>query len=256
MPQLKKFQTMTQSFKQFPEYKWNKADNILMEATDDIDMMIKAKRLRFTIIPDIFTEKSQLDIFVLKIDKLSAFFTKYCKGVNESVAIKIDESAFQKLFEDGFTQSDDSITLNGEQKKEKPKTFKASKYATNAVNSFEAVPGSVHINTTLWLKGPRASNPKWAYLSHDEYIRPNRVFHLDLQWLACDSWLLEEFITLLFRRCTGWGIRIVQVLLGTICESNLSLFSSSLSSLSDLRVLLHSEPPTSSVPRTAIHRNC
>ena len=29
--------------------------------------------------------------------------------------------------------------------------------------------------------------------------------------LVCDSWLLDEFIVMLFRRCSTFGIRIAQV---------------------------------------------
>ena len=36
------------------------------------------------------------------------------------------------------------------------------------------------------------------------------VFHLQLQWIDLDSWLMEAFTTDLFRRCSSLKVRIVQ----------------------------------------------
>ena len=47
VPQLQRFQTVTQVFKQFPEYKWNKADVVLEDASQELDSMINLKSCIF-----------------------------------------------------------------------------------------------------------------------------------------------------------------------------------------------------------------
>ena len=63
---------------------------------------------------------------------------------------------------------------------------------------------------TLWLRDKNTSQPRWIYFKHDELIKPGRVFHMSFHWMACDSWLTEELVTLLFRRSTSFSIRVVQ----------------------------------------------
>ena len=62
----------------------------------------------------------------------------------------------------------------------------------------------------VFLREPSHPNPKWIYIRVDPIFDIRKSFHIEIHWLACDSWLLEDYITLLFRRCSGWGIRIVQ----------------------------------------------
>ena len=62
----------------------------------------------------------------------------------------------------------------------------------------------------VFLRDPSHPNPKWIYLRVDSIFDIRKCFHIEIHWVACDSWLLEDYITLLFRRCSGWGIRIVQ----------------------------------------------
>lgn len=62
----------------------------------------------------------------------------------------------------------------------------------------------------VFLREPTHPNPKWIYVRVDPFFELHRSFHIEIHWLVCDSWLLEDYVTLLFRRCNGWGIRIVQ----------------------------------------------
>ena len=48
------------------------------------------------------------------------------------------------------------------------------------------------------------------------------MYHLDVRWIACDSWLMDEFVNILFRKCASLGIRIVQTS-EFFCTANLHL---------------------------------
>ena len=165
-------------FKQFPEYKWNKADVVLEDASQELDSMINLKSLRFTIIPDLAYSADLLKSYLEKIEKLSNFFSKYC---DETVRIRVDVEAFEKLM------TEETTARQSEQ------SFKARQ-----------------VINTLWLRDKNTPQPRWIYFKHEELIKPGRVFHMSLHWMACDSWLTEELVTLLFRRSTSISIRVVQ----------------------------------------------
>lgn len=64
--------------------------------------------------------------------------------------------------------------------------------------------------TKLWLTPP-GPDPKWIYLKCDNTYSLARPFHIEMSWISCNSWLLEDFINILFRRCTSYNLRIVQM---------------------------------------------
>ena len=137
---------------------------------------MKSKTLRYVIIPDNIFNHKQLEEFVDKIRKLSVSLSKYC-GKGKSVTIKVDTPAFEN-------------------------------YISSGKNGLES--SSKACRETLWLKQQKTVNPKWLFLTHDEFVRQNKVFHLLLQWNNCDSWLVDELTTVLFRRCSSLKLRFVQ----------------------------------------------
>lgn len=83
-----------------------------------------------------------------------------------------------------------------------------SKYSTNILK--------------LWLCRPPHNNPKWAFLKYDARAAIHKVFHIEIHWLVCDSWLMDELVTLLYRRSSSWNLRVVQVP-EFFCTSNLNV---------------------------------
>lgn len=55
------------------------------------------------------------------------------------------------------------------------------------------------------------SNPKWCYLRSDKHYSLRRPLHLEFSWISCDAWLLDEWISILFRRCSHFSLRIIQL---------------------------------------------
>ena len=69
---------------------------------------------------------------------------------------------------------------------------------------------SMHI-MKIYLRGPKHPNPKWVYLHVDSCYNEKYVFHVEIFWLACDSWLVDEMITKMNRRASGFGLRVIQI---------------------------------------------
>ena len=190
VPQTGEYQTMTQTFQQYPtpEYAWNTADEILL-GNIELDMMndnVKAKRLRFAILPDYTDENStnncsDVETYYSKIDKLMQHIGKYCSN-NEVIIDVIKENIETKI--------------------------------TNNSKNYNVV--------KIWLQGPNHSNPKWAFFKYDGCASMNRAFKLEFHWLACDSWLMDDFVNILHRRCTSWSLRMAQIP-EFFCTSNLQV---------------------------------
>lgn len=62
----------------------------------------------------------------------------------------------------------------------------------------------------LWLSNP-GPNPKWVYIRCDNEYNLDNAFHIELSWIACDSWLLDDWVNKLFRRCSSYNLRLVQL---------------------------------------------
>ena len=190
VPQTGEYQTMTQTFQQYPapEYAWNTADEILL-GNIELDMTndnVKAKRLRFAILPDYTDENStnncsDVETYYSKIDKLMQHIGKYCS--NSEVVIDVIKDNIE------------------------------TKIANNSKN-YNVV--------KIWLQGPNHSNPKWAFFKYDGCASMNRAFKLEFHWLACDSWLMDDFVNILHRRCTSWSLRMAQIP-EFFCTSNLQV---------------------------------
>jgi hypothetical protein len=50
----------------------------------------------------------------------------------------------------------------------------------------------------------------WIYFKYDRNLYSDKIFHIGIQWFVCDSWLIDDFVTLLYRRCGRFGVRLCQ----------------------------------------------
>jgi len=187
VPQLNKYQKMKQKFNQFPspEYGWSNADEILL-GNSELDMnndSVKAKRLRFTLLPEFIDTKVEMEKYYEKIDKLMQHLSKN-KQSNETMV---------------EVTKDRTLEPNGNVKK----------YDSHHV-------------IKIWLQGPHHCNPKWCFLKYDTNLSIYRAFHIELHWLSCDSWLMDEYVNILFRRCSSWSLRIAQIP-EFFCTANLNI---------------------------------
>lgn len=144
--------------------------------------------MRFVIIPDVIIDTSnasaddnsnlpEIEEYFFKFDKLLQFLKS--KRSLENINVEIDKGA----------------------------------HAADSRNTTHEKDLEMEI---IWFDGPGTDNPKWAFLRYDGSTNINRAFHLEIHWNSCDSWLLEEFVAVLFRRCASFGLKLVQVQYSTI----------------------------------------
>jgi hypothetical protein len=208
MPQSQTFSTITQVFHQYPEpeYNWNQADEVLLGNEEDLSDATKAKRLRFAIVSNIMsdmTSEEAVNEYCKNFENLLKYLRKYCNNPNDLIlSFKEDSSNETNRFYDnsihGSTNSLASLDDldNG----------KASNLVTKNTS-----PKQPKQNVKLWLKKSDRENPQWVHMECDQTFAPSRVFHFEIYWIVCYSWLVEDFVNVLFRRCLSWGLRIIQI---------------------------------------------
>mgnify|MGYP003386780471 CR=1 FL=1 len=102
-----------------------------------------------------------------------------------------------------------SVT-NSASKSAEPVTAPASAAASGQQQSQQVPYKRPYQYTKLWLRNP-GPNPKWIYIRCDNDYSMFRPFHIEISWISCDSWLLDDWISVLFRRCSSYNLRIVQL---------------------------------------------
>eukprot|EP01036_Dinobryon_divergens_P022546 gene22546-30811_t len=215
VPQLGQFQTVTQTFYQFPnpEFKWNQLDNVLAGSLSygGIDDGTKPKRLRFSVIPDCrIATASDVDEYFAKIDRLLEFVNKYGQAAATSTVLTspVPSPAGSSGSSGSGSGSREQMIL------QKDRSLPPSSNLDENVRS-----GSLHRVFAardfefmkLTLRVAKNGNPNWLYLKYDKNICAHKAYHMEFHWLVCDSWLIDEFVTTLYRKSIKWGLRICQI---------------------------------------------
>ena len=285
LPQMNRFQSVTQTFYQFPvpEFLWNKVDNIMMGdiAYDGIDEGKKPRNLKYLIIPpeNMKTEKD-LEDYYSKIDQFIEFMNRYAisKDKEDQMSIYKDRTMLPRSPWDDELFSHDRCRCSGcwnanmnavspiasssvSANTGVPNTPNAGANSANVGTPNPVPPGtpattgivtttdgkpSSTSNTTnnkplktpyhyyrqcnkqysifkCNMRGlPRHENPNWLYIKHDAVIYPFKAFHFFIHWFVCDSWLVDDFCNLLFRRCTKFGLRLSHIP-GYFAQQNLNV---------------------------------
>jgi len=65
--------------------------------------------------------------------------------------------------------------------------------------------------TKLMMRTNKHGPPNWLYCNYDSIVHSYKTFHLQLYWVVCDSWLVDDLVSLLYRRCLQWGLRLSQI---------------------------------------------
>jgi len=237
VPQTRRFQVLTQQFWQFPaDFFWNKVDGILIGAGRfDIQGSdghrygdeIRAKRLRFAVLPDIVTTDREIGEYLAKIEKLLQFFRdKLFKG--ERIDVKFDKSLKPSDLEEDEGQSSQSQSVSS------VSTTTTIGTAVIPARAPRQLVSRKDYTVPIWLRQPvsgeyAAANgsgdakdlpkdykpstfcPEWAFLKHDATVSAHRVFLIELHWLVCDSWVMDKLVNLLFRRCSTWQLKLAQI---------------------------------------------
>ena len=205
---------------------------------------MKPKRLRYAIIPDLNILGSIDEVnYYTKIDKLIQFIkskvrTKPTTNTNNTSGAGVGETScgHNSDFYDIFASSEFKFKkLHTDTPPPPPTTTTAAEAPTTYTTTTPTTPLSTtatpplttatNITTTttttstaiksyhfkLWLPNTSDTNCKWIILRIDTNIYSNICIHFDLFWIACDSWLIEEFINTLYIRCRSWNLKCIQI---------------------------------------------
>ena len=230
---------MSQNFYKFSseEFRWNKLDNIIVgnNPVDTSENAMKMKRLKYTILPpEIYTEEECIEYFN-KMDLLIEFLNKYAQAGDDLVGINKDKTCI-----DLRNESENSSSEVGRRSSSSIEKSRVNSNASVASNSSGAgtttgvsvvAASAIHLVTQtsqaialyrktdarhcdvakLVMRTSKQGNPNWLYCRYDRTAYTYKSFHLEFHWVVCDSWLIDDMLTLLYRRCQKWGLRLCQV---------------------------------------------
>lgn len=203
-PWTNKFVTITQEFRQFQdqEYNWNYADRLLllMETFDlkkeKNDALIKPKRLRYSLIPELLPQRRHYQGNTPGRDSGDAEPGESADDI--AAATKLFFAKFEKIkaLLKSKTNEDLAIHYVG---------------PDESISSRSSAAMGDMASATIWLPNHAHEHKQWARIMYDTVVSPTTVFHLEVYWIACDSWLMDDFLRDLFVRCKSQGLRLVEV---------------------------------------------
>lgn len=227
-PHANAFITMSQSFYKFhsTEFKWNKLDNIVVGniPADTYENAMRMKRLKFSILPpEIYSDEEATEYFA-KMDLLVEFFNKYAQGGGDVVSITKDRQVIEKL---------DSETSESRKNSNADKLRSSTASSNTSFSAAPCIPlGSSAFLTAqtplamalykktdayncdtakFIMRSAKQGTPNWLYCRYDKTAYTYKAFQMEFHWVVCDAWLIDDMITLLYRRCLKWGLRLCQV---------------------------------------------
>jgi hypothetical protein len=81
----------------------------------------------------------------------------------------------------------------------------ASSSSSSPTPSFTS--NSSSLSSAVALPANESNGRNWIYFKYDRNLYSYKIFHIEIQWFVCDSWLIDDFVTLLYRRCGGFELR-------------------------------------------------
>jgi hypothetical protein len=188
--QLLDYQTVYQVFCQYPtpEYHWNALDHVVtflmdLDSSEDSILAIKPKRLRFSLIPELISDADADEeaAYFAKFEKLVQYLKSKARNKN-LLDIKVDKA-------------------------KNPGEDIAAAVPTTQSNNIKHTTNIIR----LWLPSPAQESTNWITLRYDNSASIHRVYHLEVHWVACEAFLVDEFVNTLFIRCRNWQLRLVQI---------------------------------------------
>jgi hypothetical protein len=165
------FQTFT---KYTLPYKWNELDMLISgDAVTNIVEGMRQPRISFVIIPDPFVDSHGENDYLNKFQRLVEYLGKLHSKKDEAHNFSIEIVA---------TSSD------------------AGPKASSGDKRF-----------VVDLRKKRDDKYEWMELVHDSNCDTRRTFRLTIQWLVCVASKIDQQAQLLHRRCSQYGLKLVNV---------------------------------------------
>ena len=145
---------------------------------------MRAKRLRFAIIPEVTVTDTEADLFYLKIEKLIQFFRKYiAESDKASMFVNYDKKS-SSVASDSCNSDVNLLNKDGNSEKDKDKDKDKEKGRKKKID----------VNLLkIWL-GTKG-DPKWAFLQCDRIVNASRVMHIEVRIILI---LFSYFLIFIF----------------------------------------------------------
>lgn len=232
-PHVGAFITMSQSFHKFSseEFRWNKLDNVVVGniPADTYEEAMKMKRLKYTILPpEIYTE-DEANEYYAKIAQLVEFLNKYTVGSEDKVAIFRDgKDEPAQVLDWPWPRGPDTRRQSFEKARSSssaggmgPPGMETGASVNSFVHLYPQTPHSMALyrrtdarncdTAKMIVRTSKQGNPAWLYCRYDKVAYTYKALHLEFHWVVCDSWLIDDMLNVLYRRCLKWGLRVCQV---------------------------------------------
>ncbi|CAH0485256.1 unnamed protein product [Peronospora farinosa] len=196
------FQPHQQTFHRYPrpEDNWNALDNLLCGYLDDMADTMKCRRIRFAIVPPVFTDSSS-DV---ANNSSTAYATKFTKFI-EFLQSRVAPSEFGEF-------KNISINMVLERPGATRETDEGPSLCENRMLSFKIVCKASSLAVSLSSASKlEDSRTEWVMIQLEETMDISRCFHLDVRWLACSGIAADEFVGAVRRRAKQSGLDLRRV---------------------------------------------
>jgi hypothetical protein len=186
------FVRVVQTFEKFSDpYNWNKVDRIIC-GDEDREMRegMRFKRIMFAVIPPRFESDDAEKSYIAKFKRLLEYL--------------------EKLREKDESDRPFNIKIVSSADKKKAQDIIAEQQGGHQVLSTPGIAGSSMVRFYVQLRKGKASNFEWFEYAVDSTFDTTWTFRIMFHWLVASSGKVDTQVQLLQRRCTQYGLNLVQ----------------------------------------------
>lgn len=179
-----KYTRSIQTFKKYADpYTWNRVDNLICGEEDrTMDIGMRFRRVMFGLIPESFSDVESEEKYVAKFKRL----LEYLERLREK---------------DGSTSTPLNINIKTSADKSKNMSNYAFRGRRDMTDSM--------LRFTVQLMRGKKDTFEWVEMAINQTFDTSKSYRIIFNWLVASSAKVENQITLLQRRCTQFGLKLI-----------------------------------------------
>jgi hypothetical protein len=179
-----KYTRSIQTFKKYADpYTWNRVDNLICGEEDrTMDIGMRFRRVMFGLIPESFSDVESEEKYVAKFKRL----LEYLERLREK---------------DGSTSTPLNINIKTSADKSKNMSNHAFRGRRDMTDSM--------LRFTVQLMRGKKDTFEWVEMAINQTFDTSKSYRIIFNWLVASSAKVENQITLLQRRCTQFGLKLI-----------------------------------------------
>ena len=178
-----------QTFKKYADpYTWNRVDNLICGEEDrTMDIGMRFRRVMYGLIPDSFKNVAEEEQYVAKFKRL----LEYLERLREKER-------------DGSTSTSTPLNVQIKTSAEDSKSMKKDGLRGRRGDMTDSM-----IRFTVQLMRGKKDTFEWVEMAINQTFDTSKSYRIIFNWLVASSAKVENQITLLQRRCTQFGLKLV-----------------------------------------------